>query len=791
MPKDNTFNARSRGSYASHACNICRSKKIKCDSIKPVCGSCGASGRDAECSWGRDVAVRKPRTEAHFESLRKHADALKAYAELLEGMLAKCVCQDASTHALQRPEQAREHSSRDGSESDGDTLDSDEEITQELCMPTQSLKLDDRSGGLLHHGATAPMRFLTRSTKEVMPRPDVEDKDAWGSYVLLVDGVDALGYDPNFDWARHLPPEVPLTRHEHDKILDLSFKFCNIFCLRLIPRLFLRDMHRALSVPRAHPPPKTPYYSPTLHNALLGISAIFSDNPCIRDTSSRRCFVTTAKRYLEAECQKPELSLVHALGIIGTFHGNEGDHIVADLYFGMSARVGQALGLEVDSSVWVKSGLITPEERVARNWAHWSTFSSDLCWALYVGRDFCAPPLNRPAIPLPCIPVEFDQVPWYHAPANIPAQPNFQSCTFAASASLLLIGRKIIDVVNGLGRNTREEGVQNKNDYLITEIDLELNNWKDQLPPELDITISNRAKSTPQRLMLHCVYWWYSIVLHRPFFNRRARPVQSSDRAVDHVKLCKRAADNIIELLETWASLYTLRYTPDTMLQVIFSAGTIFLLLALQATSSLRIAQGSLKTSLSYTELCIQYLHEMGMSWGSAARTGDILRSLLEDRLKPAISRHLANDLPAYLPSERASSGSHLPENHSPPPYAAGRDSGRDNWFIPLSDPRMASEAAAPGSEWNEPDSLHSYIQIQADHVAGAGSYQMAGILDPHARSRSSSCSGRSSRGGGGDGRDLDMSGFLQQTLDSFGSSDIWADGVWGVKRGDLGTGYN
>lgn len=126
--------------------------------MKPVCASCGASGREgevrssltsnlswlqlsAQCSWGRDVPVRKPRSEAHFEALRRRTDALQAYASMLEGMLARCVCQDVSAHLQSHPDRSEEGSGVDGSDSDTDLLDSDEEyITQELCVPTQALK---------------------------------------------------------------------------------------------------------------------------------------------------------------------------------------------------------------------------------------------------------------------------------------------------------------------------------------------------------------------------------------------------------------------------------------------------------------------------------------------------------------------------------------------------------------------------------------------------------------------------------------------------------------------------
>ncbi|KAJ6613617.1 hypothetical protein B0H10DRAFT_1917196 [Mycena sp. CBHHK59/15] len=540
------------------------------------------------------------------------------------------------------------------SDSDADVLDSDAEITQELCVPTQFLKLDDRVGGVLRHGITAPFRFATRSPHPVPRSPKfVENGSLKSTYVLLVDGMDVSGYDPDFDWSRHLPPDVTLRRKEHDKILDLSFKFFTTVFLRIVPTLFLRDMHRALSVSPSCIPPTTPHYSPMLHNALLAVATSFSDDPRIRDPKSRRYFAAAAKSCLEAECKKPDVSLVHALGFLATYSADAGDHILADLYCAMSTRLSEALGLGVDSSALVESGVITKEEMLGRNWAHWAIYSLDIFWAIYFGRDFCGPPSERRAIPVPVVDSELDQIQWHYAPANIPPQPNLLTLTFSASTSLLLIARKIVDVVNGLVRpdNSRQDTIQN--DQLITKIDLELNNWKSQLCPELDITLANRSKSTPHRLMLHCMYWLCFILLHRPFFNRRARAIQTSDREIDHVKLCRRAAENIMELLETWRSLYTLRYTPVTMLQVVFSAGTVFLLLSLQATTSIRIAHGSLKVSLSQAELCVKYLFEIGRSWRCATRTGDILRDLLEEKLRPILARRLSHEsLAVEVPSD-------------------------------------------------------------------------------------------------------------------------------------------
>lgn len=119
-----------------------------------------------------------------------------------------------------------------------------------------------------------------------------------------------------------------------NRLLDLLFKFFTSWCLRIVPVLFLRDMYRVLRVPPSHAPPKTPHYSPMLHNALMSLATAFSDHPRIRDLNSRQYFARKAKDYIESECQRPNISVVHALSILASFHSSQGDQTLGYLYFG-------------------------------------------------------------------------------------------------------------------------------------------------------------------------------------------------------------------------------------------------------------------------------------------------------------------------------------------------------------------------------------------------------------------------------------------------------------------------
>ena len=175
------------------------------------------------------------------------------------------------------------------------------------------------------------------------------------TYVLLVDGVQSNHYNPTLDWSRHLPSSVPLDRPSHDKFvfsfqlttpprvhylfhraLDLLFKFFTSWCLRIVPALFLRDMYRALCIPPSQTPPKTPHYSPMLHNALISLALAFLDEP-FRDLKTRQIYASTAKSFIEAECRKPNLSVVHALSVLASFHSSQGDQTLGYMYFGMTS----------------------------------------------------------------------------------------------------------------------------------------------------------------------------------------------------------------------------------------------------------------------------------------------------------------------------------------------------------------------------------------------------------------------------------------------------------------------
>ncbi|KAF7360526.1 Zn(2)-C6 fungal-type domain-containing protein [Mycena venus] len=676
-------------------------------------------------------------------------------------MLARCACQDVSSQLQFRPQQPGEHSEKEA-ESETDALDLDEGITRELAVPMEHLKarysiqflrileivlrrsqLDDRSGGLLLNVIAAPTitggMNTTPRVQQVVENPNA-------SYVLQVEGIDVSRSHPKIDWSRHLPPDVILERREHDKVLDLSFKFLTMWTFRIIPSLFLRDMYRALSVPRSKEPPRTPHYSPMLHNAILSLSLAFSDEPYLRDPKTRLCFATAAKSLHELHAYtKADLSTVQAMAFLGSFYSDFGERIPAELYFGMSNRLGMTLGLGLDATPWAEAGLIEIDEIKWRNWSYWTLFCLDALWALYFGWDLGGP--SRRSSPMPFVDSDMDQVPWYYAPANIPPQPNYLTLAFFETSALFLISRQISELVNNLRPSTQQNAAQVE--AQIAKIDLELNKWKRQLSPQLDITLENRASSTPQRLMLHLTYWWCSLTLHRPLFNSPAQRIQHSNPEVDHIKLCLDAAENILELVETWSSLYTLRLAVLTIQGVVFSAGTVFLLCALQATAGPRIEHDKLQAMLAQVQTCISYLHEMGNTWPSAMRTGNMLQAILNDRLRPVITRRLAHrgvqifagaTLDRAIPAAPA-----MPQGHETDLPAEAVPSYVPGWDLQLDTAR----------DWPEPP-FGSFFE-NAPAAFGLGVQAFPTLMVPELTFP-----------------ELDASGFLMPNFDYFRSPELW-----------------
>ena len=129
-----------------------------------------------------------------------------------------------------------------------------------------------------------------------------------------------------------------------------------------------------------------------------------------------------------------------------------------------------------------------------------------------------------------------------------------------------------------------------------------------------------------------------------------------------------------MDLLSTWRTLYTLRYCPMTLIQIVFSAGTVYLLTAKQAISGTRPAQKELRRSYSQVTLTLQYLDEIGKTWACVTKVTETLRSLMKEHISPDLDRKF---IPASTagPPISGDIGNDDEENGSRPSYSLSRSS--------------------------------------------------------------------------------------------------------------------
>ena len=111
-----------------------------------------------------------------------------------------------------------------------------------------------------------------------------------------------------------------------------------------------------------------------LHNAILALACTYADDPELVSQDTRDLFGRTAKSMIDQECSRPTLATVEALALLSSYHASKMEDGLFSLHLGMAVRMGEALGLNVNCSGWVRSGHITQQDMTDRVNVFWSIF---------------------------------------------------------------------------------------------------------------------------------------------------------------------------------------------------------------------------------------------------------------------------------------------------------------------------------------------------------------------------------------------------------------------------------
>jgi len=158
------------------------------------------------------------------------------------------------------------------------------------------------------------------------------------------------------DYRRYLPNDVEVSHAQHTIVLDRFFRFFASWGMRASPDLFHQDMIRTVMLPPHIPLARFAHYSPFLHNIMLAIALMWSDEDHLQRISTREIFAAKAETYLTVEISRPTLATVQGLALKSSYHSTLGDHAGGWSYFGLADRA--ALSREsADARPW-GSGLI-------------------------------------------------------------------------------------------------------------------------------------------------------------------------------------------------------------------------------------------------------------------------------------------------------------------------------------------------------------------------------------------------------------------------------------------------
>ncbi|WWD22652.1 hypothetical protein CI109_107145 [Kwoniella shandongensis] len=581
--EESTVNRR-KTAHTRRACANCRSRKVKCDGRRPRCLSCTAGS--LECTWTKESDRRCLPSMTEVTSLRAQNEAYQNKIENLERQLEAIRTQARIT------------------EDDDDRFESVETMINRL-------KIVDTDGGIRYYGPTSTFALLSEKgsppqTTHITP----------GRYQPVLGSESSLSPDSDISLAsvhplQHLPEELDISIEEHDELLDLFDSYFAPWCLVADISAFRGDLQRTRGFTR------TDAYSPLLHNAILGNAVRFSDSV---DPRADVAFSTKAMEYALQECEKPMLSTVKGLLLLGTLQTIICREDLASLYFGMATSVAQSMGLHLNSAHLVRAGQLSQKQKQSRDSQFWSLYALDKLWSTALGR---LPTLREFEVDEYVVDAKLDAVPWqpprYRGMLQtVSRHPSYASTVFKETCKLLAIAGDINLRLYGI----TSFGEQSLKGSLASHFKTRLQDWKDQLPAGAHLAENPRDNATPALLLLHMYHWLLVILVVRPTSHGRLDH-SSGDRS--SIESSDQAAEAIVALLEVYDECIGLRYGPLTSTHIAYAAASVLLMSAVEAGATVERRQ----RKLASFDRCVTLIAKLRHIW--AEQTVSILRDLRED----------------------------------------------------------------------------------------------------------------------------------------------------------------
>ncbi|KAL0571833.1 hypothetical protein V5O48_010129 [Marasmius crinis-equi] len=623
--KDREGPAKAR-KKTSRACNGCRERKIKCDGKRPACGSCVTYNIASECSYSQDQDHRRI-------APKQYVKALEQRVKFLESVLAeKNIVPDGFNVGVDLGD--------DGGSTDGEGS-TDGGSVGDPNVAVSRLKIDDETGEPRQYGPTSVFMHMPEPSGPYLSstpsnREPGEESSGYIYSLLHHASSQSPGTPevkspfPEFDWSKNLPYVEGMDAALHDELIALFFTYFNDWCCWVSSSLFIRDMVQCLRWD-TEPHCRTSYYSPMLHNAILSMAANFCDDARLGTKDRGKLFAARAIERIGHEGERPMLSTVSALMLLGSYHSGNAKQTLGYMYAGMGLRTCQTLGLGIDCS---GSSLISPCLKRERDRTFYMAYIQDKLWGAYVGRS-ASMILSDNETPLPVVEERRDKAPWIpvdrakemstsDALKTDAFPPSWSSTCFLWTCKLAVLSERVTETVYSFHANLYSMRTQD----VVSTLNLQLGEWYSNLPQGLVISPYSPKIPPPHVIMIHAMYHFVVILLHRPFYS--GNPARKQMHLHDlSVSRCDSAAAQLVQMIELYRKCPGLRYAPISLTQMTFIAGTIHLLGAVSQEN--KRSEKRFRSALTGANDCVQALVEMGQTWQCGTQSGEVLENLIRD----------------------------------------------------------------------------------------------------------------------------------------------------------------
>lgn len=483
-PRRGADPANQKRRCVSTACIACRKRKSKCDGALPSCAAC-ASVYGTECVYDpnsdhRRKGVYREKTDsmkARNSTLQILIEAILNAAEedvpAIVKRIRTCDSLDAVAESILKHELVDDPDLDPDSASMDDDSSSNQPVEGERELARKMGELRIENGSVRYFGGTSHLIYLG----DADDLPDEPESDSRLSTV-----------EPTASWTT-VTDDTQLIVH----LINMYFAWHYPYFATLSKSLFYRDFIKGK--PQGQPR-TTVYCSSLLVNVMLALGCHFTSVsgafavPGDSRTKGDHFFAEAKRLIVENdEYAKPRLTTVQALALMSVREAGCGREANGWVYSGMSFRMAQDIGLNLDLAGNAKDKSSLDEEEVdARRITFWGCFLFDKCWSNYLGR---MPQLPKSISNVPRYDVfpDEDADPWSpYTDGGFDRSSRQPSRTRAVGLHLSQLCEISSDLLlffyhpNHIGRSSGKNVEVKK----LSELHRRLEEWKKELPSEFE-----------------------------------------------------------------------------------------------------------------------------------------------------------------------------------------------------------------------------------------------------------------------------------------------------------------